>query len=885
MQVAWLRHLCRHSLAKRNRPGVRRARRRFASLFAEVLEDRTTPAGNLFITNAFLVDSNDHVLNTVNPGEAVYVQANYTTQNLPANASYHLSFDVNGFTLNTSTTTAGAGSSGTGTWFFYWGYFLPTLGTNQVTATVDPDHTVAETSFADNSFNFSFTAVAPNAGVLTYSVSQIRAAYGIDTIPNFGSAAADGTGQTIAIIDMFNDPSILTDLDLFDQSMNISSNSSPTLYQQYGAASSILSVFNQNGVNITSSIANSGVGNVPPVDPTGGWEGEETMDVEWAHAIAPGAHIDLIETSGSGSFGGLYTGAATAAHLPGVSVMSMSWIWFEGDFTSSQERAFDTSTFETPSGHVGVTFLASSGDGGTPGGSPAMSPNVIAVSGTELTVNNGGYGSETAWSFPTPRTLNEGSSSYSQTGPWTGQSGGFSGAYATAAAGANSTATWRTSISSADQGWVGGTEVSATWVASPTNATNATYMIYDGTSSSGTLLGTVSVDQTKAPVGIVDGNTKFQELGDYFPSSGSLTVILKANNANGTVVADAIGIAQAWATGGGLSQFEPEPTYQLSVQNSGQRSSPDVSFDGSINSGVTCIQNGGLGYDYAGTSLSSPCFAGLMAIVNQGLTASGNGTLNSPNNPQQVLQGLYSLPAADFHDITTGYNGLLPAVGYDMQTGLGTPIANKLVPDLISYASANVTQSTVQVAQSSIQAGGTTTVTLIAKDAGGQIEGKGGLTVTFGLGSGTSAGMFSAVVDHGDGTYTATFTGTTAGTAVQITATIQGNAVASALPTVQVTHAAASKVIFSQQPSNVVAGVAMNPAVVVYVEDAFGNLVTDNGTIVTLTLSSATFEGGTNTTAVTASNGIATFANLKIRTPPAVIPLLPRMEWIDGFRS
>jgi subtilase family serine protease len=39
------------------------------------------------------------------------------------------------------------------------------------------------------------------------------------------------------------------------------------------------------------------------VDPTGSWELEETLDVEWAHAIAPGAHIDLIECSGSGNFG------------------------------------------------------------------------------------------------------------------------------------------------------------------------------------------------------------------------------------------------------------------------------------------------------------------------------------------------------------------------------------------------------------------------------------------------------------------------------------------------------------------------------------------------------------------------------------------------------
>ena len=77
-----------------------------------------------------------------------------------------------------------------------------------------------------------------------------------------------------------------------------------------------------------------------------------------------------------------------------------------------------------------------------------------------------------------------------------------------------------------------------------------------------------------------------------------------------------------------------------------------MSFDGSNNSGVTVYQNGGLGYDYFGTSLASPCWAGLIAIANQGRVADGGTTLNSPANPTQTLQALYSLPASDFHDIT-----------------------------------------------------------------------------------------------------------------------------------------------------------------------------------------------------------------------------------------
>ena len=81
------------------------------------------------------------------------------------------------------------------------------------------------------------------------------AAYGINSIPNFGSATADGSGQTIAIVDAGNDPSIITDLDGFDQAMSLTTNSSETLYQQYGPASSILTVYNQSGTNITAHIA------------------------------------------------------------------------------------------------------------------------------------------------------------------------------------------------------------------------------------------------------------------------------------------------------------------------------------------------------------------------------------------------------------------------------------------------------------------------------------------------------------------------------------------------------------------------------------------------------------------------------------------------------
>ena len=51
----------------------------------------------------------------------------------------------------------------------------------------------------------------------------------------------------------------------------------------------------------------------------------------------------------------------------------------------------------------------------------------------------------------------------------------------------------------------------------------------------------------------------------------------------------------------------------------------------------------------------------------------------------QTLPALYSLPSADFHDIVYGNNGYAAGPGYDLVTGLGTPVANLLVPALASY--------------------------------------------------------------------------------------------------------------------------------------------------------------------------------------------------------
>ena len=199
----------------------------------------------------------------------------------------------------------------------------------------------------------------------------------------------DGTGQTIAIVDAYDDPDIYQALDAFDSQFGLTA-SGPTLYAQYGPASSFLTVLNQYG-QATS---------LPSTDPNGpgtdNWEVEEALDVEWAHAIAPGAQIILVEAN-SQSLSDLMASVATAASQPGVSVVSMSWGFAEGQAVFASDEATYDSVFTAP----GVTFVASTGDYGAADPEyPAFSPNVVAVGGTSLTLNSdNSYNSETGWGY------------------------------------------------------------------------------------------------------------------------------------------------------------------------------------------------------------------------------------------------------------------------------------------------------------------------------------------------------------------------------------------------------------------------------------------------------------------------------------------------------
>jgi hypothetical protein len=158
--------------------------------------------------------------------------------------------------------------------------------------------------------------------------------------------------------------------------------------------------------------------------------------------------------------------------------------------------------------------------------------------------------------------------------------------------------------------------------------------------------------------------------------------------------------------GGGTSLYEPEPTYQQGVQSTGFRSTPDVSLIADPSTGAWIADAYNLSADNAfevagGTSLLAPCWTGLFALANQGRSAAGQATLNSSTSTD-AQQALYSLPQSDFNSITSGSNGGYTAgAGYNMVTGLGTPVADRLVPDLVAYQQSGDSNTTTPISVAS----------------------------------------------------------------------------------------------------------------------------------------------------------------------------------------
>lgn len=153
--------------------------------------------------------------------------------------------------------------------------------------------------------------------------------------------------------------------------------------------------------------------------------------------------------------------------------------------------------------------------------------------------------------------------------------------------------------------------------------------------------------------------------------------------------------------GGGFSSIFPKPAYQnvlppgsnTAANVGNMRGIPDVAMDASSRTGVLVYADGSW-FVVGGTSVASPCFAGVVGIADQ-----VNGApLGFLNNALYKIGANPSRYAKDFFDINTGNNDLLnnpqdpnyaATTGWDPVTGLGTPNAVNLVPDLIAAVHGN----------------------------------------------------------------------------------------------------------------------------------------------------------------------------------------------------
>ena len=224
----------------------------------------------------------------------------------------------------------------------------------------------------------------PSIRIPCYDPAQIQVAY--DELPLL-DRGVNGRGQTIVIVDSFGSPTIRADLTVFDARFHLPPPPSLDVIQPAGA--------------------------VPPYNSATatmvGWAGETTLDVEWAHAVAPGASLLLVETPVSETEG--------TAGFPQIEAAENYVIVHHLGDVISQSFGANEKTFTSPStieslrsayvaaAAAGVTVVASTGDTGVSdyvtatGRSystvptvtwPASDPLVTAVGGTRLSLNAAG---------------------------------------------------------------------------------------------------------------------------------------------------------------------------------------------------------------------------------------------------------------------------------------------------------------------------------------------------------------------------------------------------------------------------------------------------------------------------------------------------------------
>jgi len=236
-------------------------------------------------------------------------------------------------------------------------------------------------------------SIACHYGLVTTSASP-------NCNPNSTTVNPTGGSQTIAIVDAYDDPAAPGDLAWFSDVFGL-----PLSASQFQV------------VWANTKASSCGWLGYLPTDYTGGWEVEESLDIEWAHAMAPSAKIYLVEACSNydsdlqqavlvannlGQCGNPENNSGGVGTCPagstGKGEVSMSWGGgeFYGENASDACATMDDSCFTKP----GVVYFAASGD--SPGVVyPCTSPNVVCAGGTTMRRNAATFNflQEAGWVF------------------------------------------------------------------------------------------------------------------------------------------------------------------------------------------------------------------------------------------------------------------------------------------------------------------------------------------------------------------------------------------------------------------------------------------------------------------------------------------------------
>ena len=450
----------------------------------------------------------------------------------------------------------------------------------QSAATVKPP--AADSQFTDEehpSFHSSITGIRmvpteirsppstqwcrSNWQVSCYSPAQIRTAYNLDGL---AAAGIKGRGQTIVIVDSFGSPTLAADLARFDRAFGLPDPPSIRVIQPAGP--------------------------VPAFDPNdsemAGWASETTLDVQWAHAIAPRASIVVAvtptsEIEGTTGFPDMITAENYVIDHGLGNVISQSFGATEATFPDSASVLALRSAFKSARNH-GVTVLAATGDSGA----------------TDVGLDTSTYYTHPVVNWPASDPL------------------------VTAVGGTHLELTTTGTRTAPDVAW-----------------NDSVYANLVGSSS--------------------------------FPI----------------------------ATGGGLSAFFDRPSYQdlESATTGGARGIPDVSMNGACSSMVVVYQGYSSAYsrpgwyEVCGTSVSTPLFAGIVALADQ-VAGHGLGLINDAlyslarqtgTGVKDVTEGNNSVPIPNLGGGQTIVDGFTALSGYDLVSGIGTINAKKFVPALAHW--------------------------------------------------------------------------------------------------------------------------------------------------------------------------------------------------------